>query len=80
MNKNDVLAEIQQTAGDIWKVFKIHINNFDDKNPSSFWDGWCSDLAVLENAYKDNPIRHNLYLGMIRGYADAMSEYMRGNK
>lgn len=66
-----ILADVSNL---FWKCYKEHILN-DSKE--DFWNNWITDLDKMDDSLREDPVRYKVYLGMVKGYADATSEYMR---
>ena len=74
-NKMDELIKIvSEVSGAVWKCYKEHLLN---DPPEQFWNNWIADLNKMDEALKPYPVMHKLYLGMIKGFADATSEYWK---
>lgn len=75
MNKNNnnlidiniIRDSLQQVCSDVWKNYKSHTENFNQNDPGKFWDDWTDDLSVFDEAYKDNPIKYDLFLNLAKG-------------
>lgn len=65
---------IHQEMNMFWKCYKTHLLEDQEED---FWNNWIADLDKMDEGLKNNPVAYKLYLGMVKGFADATSEHMR---
>lgn len=73
MKIDEIKQVLQQTSADVWKNFKSHSEQFDINNPTKFWDDWQDDIDVMDEAYRDDPVRYIAFQHMVKGFQLAVA-------